>query len=210
MLGKKSNTGLYGAYRTKQQEAVKSERKAPAESVAASRVGREDVCIYSLRHGTGTSYVAAAVANYFASHRKGSTSVVLTDTEYAEEIVSPRVEVYPWAREGEAFTGSNYVVHDIGVYGDLSADRRTALQRGTTKILLCKADGRYLAKLAEYIENVDTENLIFLFNELPAEWERKVYDIMDFTRNVYCVPTFYSITPGTQVTKVFNDIFKRK
>lgn len=210
MLGKKNNTGLYGAYRTQQQEAEKIERKAPTQNGAVTRVGREDVCVYSLRHGTGTSYIASAIANYLASHRKGTTSVVLADTDFAEETVGPRVDVYPWAREGEAFVGSNYIVHDIGVQGELSSDRRTALQRGSTKILVCKADGRYLSRLAEYVENNETEDVIFLFNELPAEWERKVYDIMDFTKNVYCIPTFYAITPGAHATKIFNDIFKRK
>ena len=60
------------------------------------------------------------------------------------------------------------------------------------------------------MESIDTRDLIFLFTELPPEWEKRVYDVMDFTKNVYCIPTFYSLAPNAQVLKVFNEIFKRK
>lgn len=172
--------------------------------------GREDVCVFSLRHGTGTSYVAASIANYLAKNRSGDVSVVMGDTEYLEEIVAPRINVLPWAREGEAFTNANYIIHDIGVYGDMSSDRRIALQRASLKILLCKADGRYMSKLASFVETNDTSDIIFLFNELPNEWEKRVYDVMDFTKNVYCIPTFFAMAPNAPVLKVYNEIFKRK
>lgn len=180
------------------------------KSPAAVTVGREDVCIYSLRHGSGTSYVAAAIANYLSKNRKGEVSLVLNDTDYSDEITSPRVNVFPWTREGEAFNKSNYIVHDIGVYGEMTPDRRVSLQRASTKIILCKADGRFLTRLADHVESIDTRDLIFLFTELPPEWEKRVYDVMDFTKNVYCIPTFYSLAPNAQVLKVFNEIFKRK
>lgn len=185
--------------------ATRGIKKSPAVTV-----GREDICIYTLRHGTGTSYVAAAVANYLSKNRKGDVSLVLNDTDYSEEIASPRVNVLPWTREGEAFRKSSYIVHDIGVYGEMTPDRRVSLQRASTKIILCKADGRFLTRLADHVESIDTRDLIFIFTEIPAEWEKRVYDVMDFTRNVYCIPTFCSLAPNTQVLKVFNEIFKRK
>lgn len=172
--------------------------------------GREDVCVFSLRHGTGTSYVAASMANFFAKNRSGDVSVVMSDTEYLDEIIAPRINVLPWAREGEAFINSNYIVHDIGVYSDMSSDRKISLQRASMKILLCKADGRYMSRLASFVESNDTSDIIFLFNELPPEWEKRVYNVMDFTKNVYCIPTFFSLAPSAQVIKVYNDIFKRK
>ncbi len=181
-----------------------------AKKSPAVTVGREDICIYSLRHGTGTSYVAASIANYLSKNRKGDVSLVLNDTDYTDEIVSPRVGVFPWTREGEAFNKSNYIVHDIGVYGEMTPDRRVSLQRASTKIILCKADGRFLTRLADHVESIDTKDVIFIFTELPAEWEKRVYDVMDFTRNVYCIPTFYSLSPNAQVLKVYNEIFKRK
>lgn len=181
-----------------------------AKKSPAVTVGREDICIYSLRHGTGTSYVAAAIANYLSKNRKGDVSLVLNDTEYTEEIASPRLNILPWTREGEAFNKSNYIVHDIGVYGEMTPDRRVSLQRASTKIILCKADGRFLSRLADHVESIDTRDLIFIFTEIPVEWEKRVYDVMDFTRNVYCIPTFYALAPNAQVLKVFNEIFKRK
>lgn len=210
MLGGKKpakSTGLYGEFRAKAQEV-----KSSSSDVKKGNGGREDICVYSLKHGVGTSYIAASIANYMANHRRGDVSLVLNDTEFSEDIASPKVNTVSWAQEAEVFNKSDYIVHDIGVFGDLSADRRNALQRASMKILLCKADGNFLSKLAAYVESgvVDVSSVVFLFDELPSEWEKKVYDIMDFTNAVYCVPTFYALAPSTQVVKVFNEIFRRK
>lgn len=209
--GKKSGGGLYGSYKAKTQEAEKLSRSAAGDDSTkkVGNGGREDVCIFSLRHGTGISYMAAAIANYLAYHRRGETSVVLNDTDYSDKIVSPKVNCVSWAEEGTVFSKSNYIVHDCGVHGEMSADRRTALARGSVKIMLCKADGKYLSRLADYVENNDFDNIIFLFNELPAEWEKEVYDL-GFSDNVYCVPTFFSMSPSADVKKVFGEIFKGK
>ncbi len=182
-------------------------RKSPV-SVGGS--GREDVCVFTLRHGTGASYVSASVANYLAKFCKGDVSLVLDDVEYAEEIVIPRIKTVTWASEGDAYASANYIVHDIGVYEEMTADRRTALQRASKKILLCKGDGRFLRKLARFVETVDTSDIIFLFNELPTEWEKRVYKIIDFTKKVYCVPTFFSIAPGAPVIATYDAMLSGK
>lgn len=210
MFNRKDNGSLYSAYKLKRQEEAKGKGLSPDVKLKTGGGGREDICVYSLKHGTGTSYMSAAISNYLVTHRRGNVSLVLNDTEFAGEIVSSGVKTVSWTHEGEVMGNSDYIVHDIGVHGDLSADRRVSLQRGTMKILLCKADGRFLQRLAEYVESVDSGNLVFLFNELPAEWEKKVYDLMDFTDRVWCVPTFFSMSPSTQVIKVFHEIFRRK
>ena len=210
--GKKSSGGgLYGEF--KAQTAVKKDAVEKTVEVSAKGGGgREDVCVYSLRHGTGVSHLAASIANYFANNRRGATSLVLNNTEFSDEVANAKVNVVSWESEAEAFAKSNFIIHDVGVHGDLSANRRNALARGSVKILVCKADGAYLQRLAEYVESgvTDIHNIVFLFNELPAELEKKVRSLMDFTDRVYFVPTFYSLAPSAQVTKVFHSIFKGK
>lgn len=208
MLGKKpKSTGLYGEFRAKTMDA-----KGSTADLKKRNAGREDICVFSLKHGTGTSYVAASIANYLAQHRRGDVSLVLNDIEFAEDIATPRVNTVSWGQEADVFAKSDYIVHDIGVYTDLSANQRSALQRASIKILLCKADGNFLTKLAAYVESgvADSQDIVFLFNELPPELERKVYDIMDFTNAVFCIPTHYAPEPNAQTVKVFNEIFKRK
>lgn len=193
--------GLYGAYKGK----TMAEQTGIGTDLDVSRTnsmsGREDVCVFSLSHGVGASYISASIANYLSGCRKGKVGLVLNDIAYADEIVSPRVNVVSWENEPDVFIGSNYVVHDIGVYEELMQKKRETLQRGTKKILLCKGDGAYMTKLAAFVENEKTEDIIFLFNQLPCEWEKRAYDLVDFTKQVYCLPTFFPIKLDKQVVR---------
>lgn len=205
MLKRKTTTGLYNAYR----EKVQSDQNGMGilnETQRAGVSGREDICVFSLNHGTGTSYISAAISNYLSCYRKGKVALVLNDTAFADEVVSPRVNVASWENETEAFICSNYVVHDMGVFEEFSQERRTSLQRGTKKILLCRGDGAYLTKLAAFVESEKTEDIVFLFNQLPKEWEKRAFELMDFTRKVFCIPTFFSVRPDKQVVRLMEEL----
>lgn len=207
MLKKKANTkGLYNAYKGKKQ-VEQAGREVENRSMNGMS-GREDICVFSLSHGTGTSYISSAVANYLSGYRKGKVALVLNNTEFADEIVSPRVNVTSWENETEVFIGSNYVVHDVGVYEELTMNKRESLQRGTKKILLCKGDGAYMTKLATFVESEKTEDVVFLFNQLPHEWEKRAFELIDFTRQVFCVPTFFSVRPDKQVVGLIEEILR--
>ena len=209
ILGKKSG-GLYAGYKDRGGAGKREEEKGVKKIGSRSpQIGRADVFVFSLEHGTGTSYIAASIANHMSSLNNGHVSLILEDDEYAEEIVRPEIEVSSWEEEGEIYAASDVIVRDGGVFEDMDTEKHSAMMRATVRILVCRADGWFFKKLARFEESRDNGNMVYLFNQPATELERRIYDVMNFTDDVYCLPTFYSKAIPSLVGHVFQSLLRR-
>lgn len=204
MFGKKSGVygaggGLYADYKN---------RKATEKNTTPQidlKNNREEIFVYSLKHGTGTTYIAAAIANFIAEHGKRVT-LVMADTEYADELVLSKVSTTTWDEE-DYYGQTEYVVYDGGIYEEMGSEQNAMFKHSSKKFLVCQGDGWYLSRMAEYGCDEEHPELEFLFNRIPSEWEPKVKDVMDFTDAVYFIKNFNVMNVG-ELDLIFGKIVR--
>lgn len=193
---------LYAGFKNRQVVSARAEKM--------ERGGREEIFVFSLKHGTGTSYLSAGIANYIAMRNK-NVSLVLEDTEFIEEIVGSKVMASSWGEDNERlYSLSDYIVYDGGVFDEMSSEKNALLTRSTIKVIVCNGDGWYLQKLAEFEESRRSGEMVYLFNNIPKEWEGKVYSVMDFSDNVFIMPSFYAKGIVSPAEEIFRQILKRR
>ena len=186
--------------------------KAAGSADRKERFVRESVFVFSLEHGAGTSYIAAAIANYISGVKKGNVSFFTGMLGNERDYLLPKVSCVS-LRNGSAdrtYVNADHVVYDGGVYGDMDAVCKDAMFRVETRVLVCQADTEYLERLADFLErNGEGDDFIYLFNVLPPEWEKRVEAAMDSYRGVYFLPIFYAKKLPQEVSDIMLGIFGR-
>jgi len=210
--------GLFGGNKNNSSGSLYAEFKtenAPVEYVStsgrAARNAREDVVITSIVPGCGSTYIAAAVANYLFDIKKGRIVFVgNAKDEYIKQLLRPGITVkeYPVDMQ-DIYSICDCVVQDIGCYQTLNGAGSMALARASSKILVCHADDDCMKQVASFAkERQDAENFYYLFNVLPEEWKKKVYRTMNIYE-AYCLPLFSAKSPDKETCLVFRKMFGR-
>ena len=182
------------------------------ENAKKERIVRENAFVFSLRHGAGTSYIAAAIANYISGVKKGGVTYFTSDTDNGKDYLLPKVNCVSLAGKDadSIYTCADHIVCDGGSFEDMSAVCRDAMFRASTRVLVCRADTAYLKKLAEFTAGrTDDNSFVYLFNTLPDEWVKRVESSMDSYSSVYCLPVFYAKKLPQGVNDIMLGIFGR-
>ncbi len=153
--------------------------------------------VVSLKHGTGCTHMAIAIANYISRmHRGERVALVIrkedADSDYVRNHVSSKVDVLI---NGDRKTEEYQLrVYDIGVVSingepiDILDDRSsdTVGQR----FVMCNDNEEYYYILDKFTRsNVRAVGFVYLFGRIPRQSMRRVEDIMiDYSFNF--VPPF--------------------
>lgn len=207
MLRKKNKQEfLYAGFKERMQ--TENEVVAKGDKKVDKRVQIKKkfiVSVTSLKHGCGSSYMSAAIANYLSKKVKEKVCLLHTGFGYASDVLNDKVELvfYP-CDLSVVFADYGYIVYDGGILNELDKDM---LDRSDIKILMCWHNEEFKHLLLDFVKSrKDLNNWAFGFNHVPDKLYKDVYSLMEGLC-VFCLPTFDVEHIDKTTEKIFSELF---
>ena len=143
--------------------------------------GRAEVCVVSLFHGSGSTYLAKIIAVFLAKYRNEKTCLVETSGFTKEqELNSVDTFTYPCNLSSIYKKDYHFIVRDMGVCQALSFDELSEMERADIKCIVSWPDEHSLSTLASFIESAEyADSYIYFFNMVPKSKITEILDLME-------------------------------
>lgn len=168
--------------------------------------GRAQICVMSMEHGGGATYLSEILALFFAGYRNGKTCLV--ETKGLTEMLSDMpmdVVTYP-CDMSQVYKGDyHFIVRDMGVYHSLSLDDFKEIERADFKCIVSWPDERSLSALASFVETTEcADSFIYFFNMVPKDRMGEILDLMRDYNTIILPCTSLDNLDGNLVKKLFS------
>lgn len=210
----KKNPSLYKGFMERQKEerllAEQEARRARMDEEQARRGakrvsyrGTAEICVASLFHGCGATYLSELLAVFLGGLRRGKACLV--ETKGLEEELSGApmdVVTYPCDMSAVYRKQYDFLVRDVGTFDSLTKDGLTAFECADFKCVVAWPDEQSFKKLAGFMDSVeDAQSFLYFFNMVPKDRVSYVLDVMQDYRAV--------ILPCTSLDKMDSGLVGR-
>ncbi|MCR5547073.1 MAG: hypothetical protein K6F30_11440 [Lachnospiraceae bacterium] len=186
----------------KNEPVRKDKRKRSREFV-----GTAVYFVTSLKHGCGSTHMAATICNYLAD--EGKRVCMITDNADNEFKLCEGVGIALLGEEYEPlYAKYDFLVFDCGPFPELPEKDMKELKRANYKIIMSWSDEDYMKRLALFSKEIEGEEdrYIFAFNNVPDGKIRQVQEDMSGFTSCY-LPVYSLERVPKSVDKVVRELF---
>lgn len=165
------------------------------------------VTVTSLKHGAGSSYISAAIANYISDNFSKKICILHNGCPYIDSALYDDIDsrYYP-CDMSEVYARYSFIIYDGGIWEEVDSDM---MDRSDIKVMMCWPNNEYKNLLIDFINRrKDINNWIFMFNQVPDKKQTEIYDTME-DYNTYCLPTFDVFNIDKSLNKIFKELFTK-
>lgn len=188
----KKEPTLYKAYLEEKEKllAAKAEEELLSKQSSKNERGKlkkiscqrtTNICVFSLCHGCGVTYLSEILATFLAKCNGGRTCLIETNG-LTEVLAHSLIDVFTYPCDMSSIYKKRYdfLVTDLGVFDTFSENDYKIFEEADFKCIVSWPDEQSLSRLASFVENTEcSEAFVYFFNMVPSDQISNILNLME-------------------------------